>query len=189
MKFRDVYVYMLSSALLMGLSMSTLAAPALDTQDLETQPLKSVGSKLEAGELENIRSLYYDSLTNAASVDRGLAFARASTEIVQPLRIAYEGSFLCLQARDSLWPLRKWNRAQEGLQLLDKAVAVSPDSVEVRVLRAAVTAHLPSFFGRSSQAEKDLDWIEETRNTGRFYALAPKLQQFVQNFMKSVKRG
>lgn len=174
MRFKLVLVCVFSTALLMCASMTAFATPPSNTQQME---------------LEAVRNLYYDSLTNAAAVDRGLALARASEEIVHHLRIAYEGSFLCLQARDSLWPLRKWNRAQEGLELLDKAVQISPESVEVRVLRAAVTAHLPSFFGRSAQAEKDLDWLEQIKSTEQFNTLTPKLQKFVHNFMKTVKRG
>lgn len=76
------------------------------------------------------------------------------------LYTSYCASFIAFAARDSLWPLKKLNLANQSLALLDGASATAPESIEVRALRLAVTHHLPFFFNRSEHATADLRWLK-----------------------------
>ncbi|MBC7928194.1 MAG: hypothetical protein H7039_21320 [Bryobacteraceae bacterium] len=55
-----------------------------------------------------------------------------------------------------------WNKnrlAKEGILGMDKSVALAPDNVEIRFVRALSTYELPSFFQRRKQSEQDLAWL------------------------------
>jgi len=71
---------------------------------------------------------------------------RLSSKENQALFTAYCASFIALEARNSSWPLNKWNLAQRSLVLLDNAVKSAPLSIEIRSLRLAVSHNLPFFF-------------------------------------------
>ena len=71
---------------------------------------------------------------------------------------AYLGSVRLLEARQTWGWWRKYRLGQEGLRLLDAAVALAPQDLEVRVLRGITTFHLPQAAARSEQAATDLQW-------------------------------
>lgn len=79
---------------------------------------------------------------------------------------AYYGSALALTGRDAVKPLEKSDKAQQGLDALDRAVAMNPDRTEVRLLRAGVCSRLPEdFFHRTKTAVDDYEWLLSHHNT------------------------
>lgn len=69
---------------------------------------------------------------------------------------AYFGSSLALLGRDAVHPLEKADKAQQGLDALDRAVALDPDGIEIRMIRGKVCVRLPEdFFRRSATAIED----------------------------------
>jgi hypothetical protein len=53
-------------------------------------------------------------------------------------------------------PWKKGKLAKEGLSLMDRAVEMKPDDLEIRFVRAASTRGLPGFFKRADESERDL---------------------------------
>ncbi len=96
---------------------------------------------------------------------------------------AYQGS---LELLDVAHDWRIWNlkrQSDEGLALLDAAVAQAPDAPEARFLRAATSWHLPGFYHRRAQCEADFAVLapraERDAREGR---LPPELAAAVENY-------
>lgn len=96
---------------------------------------------------------------------------------------AYQGS---LELLDVAHDWRIWNlkrQSDEGLALLDAAVAQAPDEPEARFLRAATSWHLPGFYHRRAQCESDFALLapraERDAREGR---LPPELASAVENY-------
>lgn len=73
--------------------------------------------------------------------------------------MAYYGSIELLDAARTWAVWNKHKLADNGLAKLDAAVALSPDNLEARFIRAATTWHLPFFYHRREQAESDFAYI------------------------------
>jgi hypothetical protein len=79
------------------------------------------------------------------------------TEPDNPLIEAYYSSSLALLARDAVKPLEKADKAQEGLDALNRAVTLDPNQKEIWLLRANVCLRLPeSFFHCSKTAHEEV---------------------------------
>jgi lipopolysaccharide biosynthesis regulator YciM len=73
---------------------------------------------------------------------------------------AYYGSTLALLGRDAVQPLEKADKAQEGLDSLNKAISMDPSQKDIRLLRANVCMRLPeSFFHCTQTAIEDFSFL------------------------------
>ncbi|MFC5700517.1 hypothetical protein ACFPVX_04405 [Cohnella faecalis] len=79
---------------------------------------------------------------------------------------AYYGSALALTGRDAVKPLDRSDKAQQGLDALDRAVAMNPERAEIRLIRAGVCSRLPEdFFHRTKTAVEDFEWLLSRHRT------------------------
>jgi len=74
---------------------------------------------------------------------------------------AYYGSALALSARDAVEPEQIFRTTYHGLNLLNEAVELEPDNLEIRLLRAFVLNALPSPFFPSRLAKEDFQVLKE----------------------------
>jgi hypothetical protein len=73
---------------------------------------------------------------------------------------AYLGSATSLLGRDVADPNERFKYAIQGLKILDKVVALEPDSIEIRGLRAFLCGKLPEqYFHRSDTAIEDFAYL------------------------------
>lgn len=91
-----------------------------------------------------------------------------------PVLTAYAGASIALQARAALSPLKKMSLADDGLALIDKALAMltpahdapiergTPGSLEVRFVAANTFLGVPSFMNRATRGRKLLDEVLES---------------------------
>ena len=90
---------------------------------------------------------------------------KAALDLVQKLKEldpenalieAYRGSVHALLARDAAKTLEKAELAEEGLDALNRAVALDPENKEIRLIRAHVCMRLPdSYFRCAAVALED----------------------------------
>ena len=118
----------------------------------------------------------YRSFAKAASGDDGSIDAAASAfeslraaEPGNPVVTAYAGASTTMRAKSALAPLDKMARAEDGLALLDKSLAMltpahdapiehgTPGSLEVRFVAANTFLGVPSFMNRGTKGRKLLD--------------------------------
>jgi hypothetical protein len=89
-----------------------------------------------------------------------IAFAKLNQK--DPVVMAYNGALKALEAREAWMPWNKINLAEEGLDIIDKALKKGGESkkmikdarydILIRVVAASVMADLPDIFKRRQQA-------------------------------------
>lgn len=89
-----------------------------------------------------------------------------------PLANAYLGSSYALLARDSRGVTNRIRYINRGLRHLDTAVALAPDNFVARLIRANVTANLPTMFGRADDAVEDMLILDAMFTKARSPAMA-----------------
>ena len=118
----------------------------------------------------------YRSFVKAAAGDDGSIDPAASAfrslhaaEPVNPVVTAYAGASATMRAKQALAPLDKMARAEDGLALVDKSLAMltpahdapiehgTPGSLEVRFVAANTFLGVPSFMNRATKGRKLLD--------------------------------
>ncbi len=118
----------------------------------------------------------YRSFAKAAAGDDSAIDASASAfeslraaEPANPVVVAYAGASTTMRAKSALAPLDKMARAEDGLALLDKSLAMltpahdapiehgTPGSLEVRFVAANTFLGVPSFMNRGTKGRKLLD--------------------------------
>ena len=84
----------------------------------------------------------------------------------------YLGSAYTLRSRDLGFGPKKLQTLQQGLRVMDEAVANVPDDPKVRLARALTTQALPGLFGRATESRNDFLQLAETAKTapGKFGA-------------------
>jgi hypothetical protein len=78
---------------------------------------------------------------------------------------SYYAAMLAVQARLSFNPFEQFAMVNSALDKLDILVHKHPENTEIRFVRASIGYHLPFFFNRLIQAEKDLQMIAEKIQT------------------------
>ncbi len=78
---------------------------------------------------------------------------------------SYHAAMLAVQARLSFNPFEQFAMVNSALDKLDILVHKHPENTEIRFVRASIGYHLPFFFNRLIQAEKDLQIIAEQIQT------------------------
>ncbi|MCG2585702.1 hypothetical protein [Massilia sp. TS11] len=98
------------------------------------------------------------------------AFGRlAATHPEHPLMLAYQGSAIALQGRDALMPWSKMKFAEQGANMIEKALNLLapghdsqtiggvPESLETRLVAAQTLLALPDFMNRATLGKRALD--------------------------------
>lgn len=74
--------------------------------------------------------------------------------------LVYYGSVLTMKARDAFLPWEKMKYMKQGFAAMDSAVALDPQSPEVRLIRANNGTSVPKMFHRLKTALADYQFIE-----------------------------
>lgn len=107
------------------------------------------------------------------SVNQGVAgdvqAAEKALEVLADLRLrievnnlveAYYGCAMALLGREDGNSQESWEKAMEGLRILDEAVSNEPDNTEIRTLRGSVSLKLPeTVFHRTKTAIEDFNYL------------------------------
>jgi TPR repeat protein len=134
-------------------------------------PATSPSAGLSTAEAEAIAQFNRAAAGQDAAVEPALAFwrARSAADPVNPVPRAFTGALTSMQARSTLLPWRKMSHVDDGLALLDKALAQLtpahevqrfngvPASLQVRFVAASTFCSLPAMFNRGDRGAKLLD--------------------------------
>jgi len=95
---------------------------------------------------------------------------------------AYYGSTLVLLGRDAVKILERADKAQEGLDALNRAIALDSNLKEVRLLRGNICVRLPeSFFHCSETAIEDFTFLLDRYMENSSYLTQKQVREIMQN--------
>jgi len=95
---------------------------------------------------------------------------------------AYYGSTLVLLGRDAVKILDKADKAQEGLDALNRAVALNANDKEIRWLRGNICLRLPeSFFHCSETAIEDFTFLLDRYKENSSYLTQKQVGEVLRN--------
>ncbi len=69
------------------------------------------------------------------------------------------GSILTLKGRDATFPIKKIIHVKEGLKEMDRAVSLSPENINLRIVRGKKALGLPDIFNRIDIAIEDFEFV------------------------------
>ncbi|KAB8136858.1 hypothetical protein F9U64_09670 [Gracilibacillus oryzae] len=96
--------------------------------------------------------------------------------------VAYHGSALTLLGRDAAQPIEKADKAEEGLNSLNQAISMDPNSKEIRLLRGKVCLRLPeSFFQCSKIAIQDFTFLLDQYKKDANYLPKNQVQEIIKD--------
>jgi hypothetical protein len=164
-KLRHFFTQILTPTRMVGINQQVKAVFALCcawTLIAQVEPGIDVRTMDDDGRLARAKQRYYEAvegrreaLEESSAILAGLSSKRPSDPVV----LAYSGSVRLLEAARALAPWKKGSLAKEGLRMLDAAVKMAPENLEVRFLRAMSSFHLPGFFKRREQSDSDFAWL------------------------------
>ncbi|RPF53427.1 tetratricopeptide repeat protein [Aquisalibacillus elongatus] len=97
------------------------------------------------------------SVTKAHQLLKDIRVQQPNNSLIE----AYYGSTIALLGRnEDLDPIQRIEYAEEGLDILDKIVAQSPDNEDIRTIRGYVCFKIPEdIFGRTETAINDFQYL------------------------------
>jgi predicted Zn-dependent protease len=136
-------------------------------------------------QFEEAKTLHND------GVDGDKKAVRRANEILLELREAepdhalieaYYGSTLVLLGRDAVKILEKADKAQEGLDALNRAVVLDSNNKEIRLLRGNICVRLPeSFFHCSETAIEDFTFLLDCYKADSSYHTQKQVPEVLRN--------
>jgi len=130
-------------------------------------------------DMTEVRILYKEAVNNENSCERLMEISAGSTK-ESSLLLGYKASGMLLMAKHVFNPFSKMTYFKKGKQMLEKAISLDKDDVELRFLRFTAQTNMPFFLGYSGNIENDKEFI--------LYSF-PKIKDIeLKNFMIPVLR-
>jgi len=166
----------MTGVFVLGLTMSCWAQMDLkqlyDLRD-KSELLEFIGkteAKLDPADVKKLKMLgiaYHNLATlkmkgasakAAAYLQKAYALSPHDDEV-----LAFLGSSWTMVGRDSWNVLAKTSDVNQGIKMIDQAVAQSPDNIVVRTVRMNNSLEVPAFFNRKDMADKDLQYLKKAQ--------------------------
>jgi len=160
-----------------------LLSPA-DTTAAQPPPAVNLHSaELTAAQaaLKQARMLFYSSVEDKSRITPAIAAFQELIRIRpewEARAMTYIGALTALQGKHSLLPHDKWHKANQGLKIMDQAVAQNPQDVEALFIHSSTCVFLPFFFKRGHDAQSKFRRLVQL--------LPEKHQEFDPEMLKNV---
>ena len=79
--------------------------------------------------------------------------------------MGYLGAFTMIKANHQLNPIKKLGSFNDGKKLLEKAIAHSPNDIELRYVRYAIQISIPKFLGYNAEISEDKKMLQDFKTT------------------------
>ncbi|MCK9279794.1 MAG: hypothetical protein M0P71_04175 [Melioribacteraceae bacterium] len=149
-------------------------------------------SQVDLGSLENIRINYYASLEDDEILDKLVNTLETKygkvTQKYPILIMAYYGGLLSIKSKNAFWPFTKLSYFNESMELMTKAVALSPENLEIRFIRFAILHHIPGFLGHSEEKKEDAEKIYSLIQNQDYTYISSEIQKGIAEFLVSTER-
>lgn len=129
--------------------------------------------------LNEVRDLYRQSAKSEKTCMHMIEVLKNFDESNHPLFAGYRASAVMMMAQYTSNPFQKWSYFSRGKKLLEKAIAKSPQNIELRCLRFAVQANVPEVAGYKGDLERDKRFIIKNYAQVQEPALRKNIQYFM----------
>jgi len=105
------------------------------------------------------RDLFYKSVETEEFINPAIdIFSTLQSESNQHniTAVTYIGALTCLKGKHAFWPQKKFEYVNDGLKIMDEALAQETNNLEALFIRATTTYYLPFFFHRKEQSREDM---------------------------------
>lgn len=138
-------------------------------------------------ELDSIRLLTENAYENDKNIMKLMATLNSVDSGFSPIIKAYHGVATCMTAKLFFWPWDKLNAVDQGLSVIDSAIVLDEQNVEIYLLKYLVLNNLPEFLGYGNKRLKTINEIYEL-----FISTDEKLDPWVKKrvikYLKNEKR-
>lgn len=162
MKVMIVIVYIfLFSFVAKAESPNSFDSLLLETKKLEK--MKQSGALSIAEKRQLGRLYFYLSVEQKDFIHKGKTYLSSLGRSIEfsGFREMYMAGLKALEAKYALWPLEKWQLANEALKEMDYVVENHFEDPEIRFIRASTCYYLPFFFNRQNQVKEDFLFISK----------------------------
>lgn len=142
--------------------------------------LLTFSSLVMADQLEVGRGLFYQAVDNVEALSLAKAeFSKFSSSATAKMYLATLES---LEAKHSLWPIRKYNLANSAIAKMGQIVDANRDNYEIRFLYGSTLFYLPFFFNQSEKAKLEIRYLADNLSF-QIGKITPEMITNVANFL------
>ena len=109
----------------------------------------------ETPSIHELRAMYYGAPKDKEIADRFLRVMDRIKPDADPILVAYKGMASMLKANHAINPYTKLSYFSKGKVILERAVEVDPNNIEIRFLRFCAQTNAPFFLGYNSKIQAD----------------------------------
>ena len=132
--------------------------------------------------LKTLRMQYYQAVNNSEQTDLLLELLQSRNDN-NPLTKAYIGSLVALKAKHNLNPFKKLEYLKQAETIMEEAVSLAPQDIEIRFLRFSYQYYVPRFLGFSNHLQQDKEVIINGLANHNYNSCDYKLVENVARFL------
>ena len=133
--------------------------------------------------IDRVRSLYEKSVEHESACKELINILSPYNENNNPLYAGYKASAVMMMAKHVFNPFSKMSYFNKGKKMLESAISVDGNNVELRFLRFNAQTHVPSFLGYNDNINEDKKFLES-----EFPKVSdPKLKQYLAFYLEKSK--
>ncbi|HEU5054376.1 MAG TPA: hypothetical protein VFT78_14770 [Hanamia sp.] len=110
--------------------------------------------------IDRVRSLYEKSVEDESSCKELINILSPYNEKNNPLYAGYRASAVMMMAKHVFNPFSKMSYFNKGKKLLENAINMDENNLELRFLRFNAQTHVPSFLGYDDNINEDKKFLE-----------------------------
>lgn len=137
---------------------------------------------MEQEQISEARTLFRNAIASKKAASELQALTRFSA---LPVMVAYHAASQALYANHLRNPLKKLPLAQKSIRLFQQAVSSDPDHPEIRFLRRAITANMPSFLRDAQLEAEDIHvFMDQIPEFDQYLIRQEEARDFLQHLRK-----
>jgi hypothetical protein len=132
--------------------------------------------------IEQVRDMYFGGWEGqCGATELSQTLSKINIDI-DPVLMAYKGAAISTTANCKKMPFTKWNTFNEGKALIEQAVNLAPENIEVRFLRFTVQSNIPGFLNYNHLKE-DKEFLLNSIKSGTLAKKSDNLMSLILIFL------
>ncbi|MBP2832134.1 hypothetical protein J8281_08010 [Aquimarina sp. U1-2] len=130
--------------------------------------------------MEQIRASYRVCSTSKENAEQFYDLTKKALRNEAAIYKGYHGAALALKASFSWNPISKLSYFNKGKKMIEHAIKLDPDNVELRMIRVSIQSNVPKVIGYYENIEEDKNFILDNVST----ITSSSLKEYIQGFIE-----